>query len=403
MSELPFQVEEIKRQFDLSGDYTGYDRINNGHINNTYVLHFQENSCCKDFLLQQINTHVFRNPDELMENIVGVTSYLRQQIEQAGGDPARETLTVYHTADGKPYYKDGQGHCWRVYNFISSAYTCQSITEPVVFYNAAKAFGTFQRMLADYPSESLHETIPNFHNTISRFQDLLAAIEADEAGRAKLVQEEIAFAKAREADCRVLLDLVAADELPLRVTHNDTKLNNVMFDNDTKQGICVIDLDTVMPGLSLYDFGDSIRFGANTAAEDEKDLSLVSLDLNLFEQYVKGYLSAAGESLTQAERDYLAFSAKLMTFECGIRFLTDYLNGDTYCCRIWSAKWSRCRRSFPKHNLQNPKGMISDEIQSDYGGCGVDCGRRLYRRADLGVLWACAGGKMDGKAAFPAG
>ena len=143
MSELPFQVEEIKRQFDLSGDYTGYDRINNGHINNTYVLHFQENGCCKDFLLQQINTHVFRNPDELMENIVGVTSYLRRQIEQAGGDPARETLTVYHTADGKPYYKDGQGHCWRVYNFISSAYTCQSITEPVVFYNAAKAFGTF--------------------------------------------------------------------------------------------------------------------------------------------------------------------------------------------------------------------------------------------------------------------
>ena len=349
MSELPFQVEEIKRQFDLSGDYTGYDRINNGHINNTYVLHFQENSCCKDFLLQQINTHVFRNPDELMENIVGVTSYLRRQIEQAGGDPARETLTVYHTADGKPYYKDGQGHCWRVYNFISSAYTCQSITDPVVFYNAAKAFGTFQRMLADYPSESLHETIPNFHNTISRFQDLLAAIEADEAGRAKLVQEEIAFAKAREADCRVLLDLVAAGELPLRVTHNDTKLNNVMFDNDTKQGICVIDLDTVMPGLSLYDFGDSIRFGANTAAEDEKDLSLVSLDLNLFEQYVKGYLSAAGESLTQAERDYLAFSAKLMTFECGIRFLTDYLNGDTYFKTAYSEhNLDRCHTQFAR-------------------------------------------------------
>lgn len=340
MSELPFQIEEIKRQFELGGDYTGYDRINNGHINNTYVLHFQENGRCNDFLLQQINTHVFRNPDELMENIVGVTSYLRRQIEQTGGDPARETLTVYHTADGKPYYKDAQGHCWRVYNFISNAYTCQSITDPVVFYNAAQAFGAFQRMLADYPSESLHETIPNFHNTVSRFQDLLMAIEADEAGRAKLVQEEIAFAKAREADCSVLLDLVAAGALPLRVTHNDTKLNNVMFDNDTKQGICVIDLDTVMPGLSLYDFGDSIRFGANTAAEDEKDLSLVSLDLNLFEQYVKGYLSAAGESLTKAEKDNLAFSAKLMTFECGIRFLTDYLNGDTYF-----------KTAYPEHNL----------------------------------------------------
>lgn len=340
MSELPFQIEEIKRQFALGGEYTGYGRINNGHINNTYVLHFQEDGKTRDCLLQQINTNVFHSPDELMENILGVTSYLRGQIEQAGGDPERETLTVYRTVDGKPYYKDAHGHCWRIYNFIGNAYTCQSITDPVVFYNAAKAFGTFQRMLADYPSGSLHETIPNFHNTVSRFQDLLAAIEADQVGRARLVQEEIAFAKARETDCRVLLDLLERGELPLRVTHNDTKLNNVMFDDETKQGICVIDLDTVMPGLSLYDFGDSIRFGANTAAEDETDLSLVSLDLNLFEQYVKGYLSAAGGSLTQAEKDNLAFSSKLLTFECGIRFLTDYLNGDTYF-----------KTSHPAHNL----------------------------------------------------
>lgn len=340
MSERPFQIEEIKRQFALRGDYIGYDRINNGHINNTYVLHFQEDGQQKDCLLQQINIHVFRNPDELMENIIGVTSYLRRQIEQAGGDPERETLTVYRTVDGAPYYKDAEGRCWRIYNFIGNAYTCQSITDPVVFYNAAKAFGTFQRMLADYPSDSLHETIPNFHNTVSRFQDLLAAIEADQAGRAGQVQEEIAFAKAREEDCRVLLDLVERGELPLRVTHNDTKLNNVMFDDETKQGICVIDLDTVMPGLSLYDFGDSIRFGANTAAEDEKDLSLVSMDLSLFEQYVKGYLSAAGGSLTRAEVENLAFSAKLMTFECGIRFLTDYLNGDTYF-----------KTAYPEHNL----------------------------------------------------
>ena len=340
MSELPFQIEEITHQFGLGGNYTGYSRIDNGHINNTYVLHFEEDGVCKEYLLQQINTNVFRNPDELMENIIGVTSYLREQIAQAGGDTQRETLTVYRTVEGKPYHRDAENRCWRIYNFISNAYTCQSITDPVVFYNAAKAFGNFQRRLADYPSASLHETIPNFHNTVSRFQDLLAAIEADAKGRAALVQEEIAFAKAREADCHVLLDLVEKGELPLRVTHNDTKLNNVMFDNDTKQGICVIDLDTVMPGLSLYDFGDSIRFGANTAAEDEKDLSLVSLDLNLFEQYVKGYLSAAGESLTKAEIDHLAFSAKLMTFECGIRFLTDYLNGDTYF-----------KIAYPEHNL----------------------------------------------------
>lgn len=340
MSERPFQIEEITHQFGLDGVYAGYSRIDNGHINNTYVLHFEQGGDCRDYLLQQINTHVFRNPDELMENIIGVTSYLREQIERAGGDTQRETLTVYRTVNGKPYYRDEGNRCWRIYNFISNAYTCQSITDPVVFYNAARAFGNFQCRLADYPSASLHETIPNFHNTVSRFQDLLSAIEADEKGRAALVQKEIAFAKAREADCHVLLDLVAKGELPLRVTHNDTKLNNVMFDNETKQGICVIDLDTVMPGLSLYDFGDSIRFGANTAAEDEKDLSRVSLDLELFEQYVKGYLSAAGESLTKAEIDYLAFSAKLMTFECGIRFLTDYLNGDTYF-----------KISYPEHNL----------------------------------------------------
>lgn len=340
MTKPNFDIEEIREHFDFEGDYTGFYPIHNGHINNTYVLEFENGKNVKSYLLQQINTNVFNDPEKLMENVVGVTEYLHKIIVENGGDPDRETLNVIKTRDGKPFLVSKDNRYWRCYNFITDAYTCQTIENPVVFYNSAVAFGNFQRLLADYPADSLHETIPNFHNTVSRYADLMAAVEKNAAGRLDSVKEEVQFAKDREKDTHVVVDLINEGKLPMRVTHNDTKLNNVMFDNQTDKGICVIDLDTVMPGSSLYDFGDSIRFGANHAAEDEKDLSLVYLDLNLFEQYCRGYLESAGKSLTKTEIEYLPFSAKLMTFECGMRFLGDYLNGDTYF-----------KTAYPEHNL----------------------------------------------------
>ena len=328
--QAPFPIKEIEKAFDIKGEYKEYRLSNDGHINNTYVVDFDEDGKTKSYLLQLINTNVFKNPDELMENIVGVTEYVSKIVEANGGDKKRECLKVYHTVDGKPYFKDEDGNCWRIYNFILDAHTSSSIDNPATFAKAAKAFGNFQRMLADYPSETLHETIPNFHNTASRYEDFEKAVKDNIAGRADKVSKEIEFVRARKADTAVLVDMLKKGELPLRVTHNDTKLNNVMLDNKTNEGICVIDLDTVMPGLSLYDFGDSIRFGANTAVEDEKDLSKVSLSLELYKAYAEGYLGAAGKSLTKTEVEYLPFASKLMTFECGMRFLTDYLNGDTY-------------------------------------------------------------------------
>ena len=343
-----FPLEEIIKNFNIDGEYIGYYLSNDGHINNTFVLEFDDGlGKIKSYLLQLINTNVFKNPDELMENIVGVTEHLRKIVVDNGGDPERECLNVYFTSDGKPYYRDADGNCWRCYNFITGAHSCQSIDDPETFANAARAFGKFQCLLADYPSETLHETIPNFHNTLSRFADFEKAVSDNIAGRADSVRDEIDFVLARRDDAGVLVKLLEKGKLPLRVTHNDTKLNNVMFDNETDEGICVIDLDTVMPGLSLYDFGDSIRFGANTAAEDEKDLSKVSLSLPLYSEYTAGYLSTAGQSLTPTEVEYLPFSAKLMTFECGMRFLTDYLNGDTYFRIAYDDhNLDRCRTQF---------------------------------------------------------
>ncbi len=326
-----FNIAEIIEQFSIKGEYIGSYVINDGHINDTFVVEFEDELCnISSYLLQVINTNIFKEPDKLMENIVGVTSYLRKIVKSNGGDVERETLRVFPAKDGRPYYCDSEGKCWRCYNFIKDAYTCQLIDDPKVFYNSAKAFGRFQRMLADYPIDTLHTTIPDFHDTVKRFEALEAAVQKNAAGRVHTVERELGFAFARKSDAGKLLELLNKNKLPLRVTHNDTKLNNVMFDKTTNEGICVVDLDTVMPGLSLYDFGDSIRFGANTADENERDIEKVSLSLELYEMYTKGYLEAAGNSLCKNEVDNLAFSSKLMTYECGIRFLTDYINGDTY-------------------------------------------------------------------------
>ena len=322
-------LREVLSHFDLPGEFIAYTPITYGHINETVRVELRDGGETDAYIVQRINTHVFTDPDALMDNILHVTAFLADKIAESG-DASRRTLTVFRTTDGKPYYTAPDGECIRIYNYVRDTYSLQSIENPDDFRKAGEAFGDFQNMLDDYPSSTLHETIAHFHDTASRFADLCKAVERDTVGRRGDVTAEIDFCMRRKADTHVLVDLLAAGKLPLRVTHNDTKLNNILFDAQTHKGVCIVDLDTVMPGLSLYDFGDSIRFGASTAAEDEKDLSKVSMDLDLFKAYADGYLSAAGPCLTETEIAYLPFSAKLMTLECGMRFLTDYLNGDTY-------------------------------------------------------------------------
>lgn len=326
------QLQEMTAcKFQIHGEITAFMPFGNGHINDTFCLTCREDGggSCR-YILQRMNTEVFRQPFELMENIVNVTAFLKKKIAAAGGDPERETLTVIPTADGNSFYRDMDGNCWRMYLYIEHAVCFDTVEKPMDFYNSAVAFGNFQRLLSDYPVETLHETIPNFHNTVSRFADFTRAVEEDVCGRRKLVEKEIRFVLEREADCHVLCDALAKKEIPLRVTHNDTKLNNIMMDKETGKGICVIDLDTVMPGSALYDYGDSIRFGASTGAEDEQNLDLISCDLELFALYTKGFIEGCGGSLTQREIRLMPMGAKLMTLECGMRFLADYLQHDIY-------------------------------------------------------------------------
>ena len=304
------------------------ERFGAGHINDTFAVWSADRS--RRWIVQRINTDTFTDPAGLMENVTGVTAYLRRQIIERGGDPDRETLNVIPTLDGKPYYTDTEGGAWRAYIFVEGTVCLQKVENERDFYTAAETFGNFQNQLAGYPAATLHETIARFHDTPNRYANFEKALAADVMGRARDVGPEIAFIRAREADCRVLVDQLAAGVLPLRVTHNDTKLNNVLIDQETGKGICVIDLDTVMPGLSAYDFGDSIRFGANDCAEDEPDQSKVHFSLHLYKVFAEGYLAAAGSAMTEAERRSLPWGAKLMTLECGIRFLTDYLEGDHY-------------------------------------------------------------------------
>ena len=324
-------LSEVLSAFDFGAPVVGAIRFGQGHINDTFVVHTQpENECCCRFILQRMSPAAFKRPDQLMENVVGVTDYLGREIVKAGGDRSREALEVLRPRNGEPYYTDSEGGPWRVYPFVEHTVCYQSAETPELFAASGRAFGRFQRLLQGYPASTLHETIPNFHNTEDRLAKLKAAIAADKLGRAKDCQPEIDFMLAREKDCSVALQAMRDGILPLRVTHNDTKLNNVLLDKETGEGVCIIDLDTVMPGLSINDFGDSIRFGANHSAEDEQDLSKVNLDVDLFAVYTAAFLEGTGGALTDNEIKYLPGGAKLRTLECGIRFLTDYLEGDVY-------------------------------------------------------------------------
>lgn len=297
----------------------------NGHINDTYII-----DSTPRYILQKINTDVFKNPEQLMANIKAVTEFLQEKIRKSGGNPDRETLSLINTIEGESFYKAPSGECFRLYKFIDNTKSYELVENPSQFYNAAKAFGKFQKMLDDYPAEKLYEVIPRFHDTRKRFEDFKVAVEENKAKRKDAVNEEIEFALDREKYVDIVIELLKNGELPLRVTHNDTKLNNVLLDEDTGEGVCVIDLDTVMPGSMLYDFGDALRFGASTGSEDEKDLDKIWFDLNLFKMFARGFLEEVGDTITEKELELLPFSAILMTYECGIRFLADHLNGDTY-------------------------------------------------------------------------
>lgn len=323
-----YRIEEALQAFGFDGEGVKAARYGSGHINDTFLV--TEEGKKERFILQRINTNVFKDPVSLMKNVEGVTKFLRQEIEKNGGDVLRETLNLLPAKDGKCYFVDSDGKYWRVYLFIEDAATYDLVEKPEDFYESARAFGRFQLLLAQYPVEELSETIPDFHNTPVRFETFKKAIADDVCGRAAEVQEEIKFFLEREEDMGLAMKMFREGKLRQCVTHNDTKLNNIMIDDATRRAICVIDLDTIMPGFSIFDFGDSIRFGANTAAEDEKDLSKVTLSLELFDIYTKGFMEGCEGKITQAEKDLLANGAKIMTMECGMRFLTDYLQGDTY-------------------------------------------------------------------------
>ena len=314
--------EIILQSYPLRGNPIYVGRYGCGHINDTFAVAC-DSGCM--YILQRVNSKIFTKPWELMENIAAVTAFLGEKTQ----DP-RGCLRLIPTVDGQAAAVDEEGEYWRLFPFVENSLCLQKAESPEEFRQSAVAFGRFQKLLAQFPAAKLHEPIANFHNTVDRYRQFHQALDADIMDRRKLCEEEIRFYLERETEAGAIVDRLADGRLPLRVTHNDTKLNNVMLDCDTREALCVIDLDTIMPGSALYDFGDSIRFGAATAPEDEQDLSKVSMSLDLYRTYTEGFLSACGDSLTEEELRMLPTGAKMMTLECGLRFLTDYLKGDTY-------------------------------------------------------------------------
>jgi hypothetical protein len=322
---LRHDVRSVARQFQIYGEFISAGPYGSGHINDTYCAVFNQGGTALRYILQRINHNVFKTPAALMENVQRVTAHISSKVVD-DTDFSRCVLTLIPARDGRAWHCDEGGNYWRTYIFIENARTYDAVESPQQAFQAAKAFGRFQKLLSDFPAPRLHDTIPDFHHTPRRFAKLEAAITADSANRARHAKPEIEFALKHKPMTEVLL----AAGLPERVTHNDTKLNNVMLDDKTGEGICVIDLDTVMPGLAPYDFGDIVRTSTSPAKEDERDLSKVQMQFPMFEALARGYLSTAADFLTKSERQQLVLSGKLITFEIGIRFLTDFLQGDIY-------------------------------------------------------------------------
>ncbi len=329
-------LQAISSHFSTEGDFLEVVPFGGGHINDTYLVRMrQSEGKVRRFIMQRINQEVFRKPEEVMVNIELVSAHLQAKAIQAGKDPARHAIRLVRARDGRSFYRSEVGDIWRMMDFIEGAQTHPRARKPQHYYHAAKAFGEFLGALSDFPAADLFVTIPDFHHTPKRFQAFLGALESDRAKRARDISTEIEFVLRREKDTRALVGLLDQGLMPERVTHNDTKIDNVMIDDHTGEGICVIDLDTVMPGLVVFDFGDSVRSGANRAAEDEVNLDKVVFDLEVFDHLARGFLEATRSWLTPLEIEHLAFGARLITLEQGIRFLTDYLNGDTYYKIHW--------------------------------------------------------------------
>ncbi|MBQ9198509.1 MAG: aminoglycoside phosphotransferase family protein [Clostridia bacterium] len=336
----------ILPHFALDGRLVEIKELKSGNINATYRLTFEDAGIQRKYILQRINTYVFREPGRMMENIVGVTEHLRGAMLKLGQNPERRVLRVIPTADGRLMHEDDTG-CWRVYPFISNAFAYDTV-DAASFLEVGRGFGRFQRLLADYPAEQLFESIPGFHNTERRNEQLTAAIQADEAGRARDVRPEIDFLLQRKERLCGIVRLIETGELPLRVTHNDTKSNNVMLDKATGHALCVIDLDTVMPGSVLYDYGDAIRFGASTAVEDEPDTAKIALDMEKTEVFTRGFIEETNGFLRREELERLPLGIEVMTGELAARFLADYLNGDRYF-----------KINAPDHNLIRARAQIA--------------------------------------------
>lgn len=341
-------LQEISKQFQIYGEIQHAETFKIGHINETYSATYDQGGTRVRYIHQKINSHVFQNPPAVMKNLMRVTTHLRRKLEiQDAADITRRSLILIPTRSGQSYYRNGSNEFWRTFVFIEGVQTFESVQSPDQAFQAGRAFGEFQSLLVDLPGGRLIETIPNFHNTRKRFLALQQAIQKDHYNRAKEAKAEIDFALAHENIVDVILDATARGRIPERVTHNDTKFNNVMLDTKTGEAMCVVDLDTVMPGCALYDFGDMVRTTTSPTLEDEKDLAKVGMLMPVFKKLAEGYFSTAGSFLNQAEKNLMAFSGKLITFEIGIRFLTDFLSGDTYF-RIHRPghNLDRCRTQF---------------------------------------------------------
>jgi len=342
------QLQEISKKFQIYGEILHAETLKIGHINETYTATYNQGGTRVRYIHQKLNQTVFKNPTAVMKNVMRVTTHIRRKQEERNvRDVTRRSLIIIPTRDGKSFYQNGESEVWRTFVFVEGVETYEAVQSPRQAYEAGRAFGEFQRLLVDLPGERLFETIPDFHNTRKRFTALQQAIQRDRFNRAQEARAEIEFALAHEPIVDVILKAMAKGKIPERVTHNDTKFNNVMLDVLTGEAMCIVDLDTVMPGCALYDFGDMVRTTTSPTLEDETDLSKVKMQLPMFKKLAQGYLATAGQFLTKAEKSYIAFSGKLITFEIGIRFLTDYLSGDTYFRIHRSAhNLDRCRTQF---------------------------------------------------------
>ncbi len=368
MSYSNQKITSVLKRFNIPYNSYRVETFNSGNINSTYKVDVRYDGKNQSYVIQRINTHVFSNPIGIMENIEKVTGHIRRKLEGEGIDPTGKVLCFLKQEDGTNYYFEDKENFWRVYHYIADTITYDKAEDPVVLKNAGHSFGLFQKQLCDFPMEELVDTMPGFHNTPDRMKNFFAACDRDEVGRRAEIEKEIALIRENEPLWSQLENLRTAGELPVRVTHNDTKYNNILIDIHTGKAVCVIDLDTVTPGLCAYDFGDAVRFSANTALEDEPDLSKVGLNLDFYEAFASGFITTCRDFCSEKELESLALGALTMAFELSARFLEDYLNGDKYFKTL-----------YPEHNLDRGRNQLV---------LALDMKRQLDKMQEINRRWA---------------